>query len=792
MKSEHRKSPKIETLGRWIIRWRWAIIIATMAIVIAAGSDANRIEFNNDYRVFFSKENPQLLSFEALQNIYTKDDNIQFVLSSHTNDLFSADFLEAVSWLTDEAWKLPFTTRVDSLTNFQHSEAEGDDLLVDDLVSSPRNLSAEDLAKIESVAYNDPLLYNRLVGDKRNVTGVNVTLTLPEEDTTEGAQAAIAAWDLSQRFEVKFPEIKVYLTGVVMLNNAFGESAIGDMSTLIPLMYLSIIITMGVLLRSVTGTIGSFTVIIITTVTAIGLMGWLGIDMSAPVSSAPTMIMTLAVADSIHFLVTFLQQMRLGRTKHDALVESLRTNFQPILLTSITTAVGFLSMNFSDVPPFRHLGNVVAIGVMAGWLFPTIFLPAFVAVLPVRVTVKEESESGLIDRFAEYLIRNRSWFLWGPAVVVVVMATLIPRLELNDQFVNYFDERVTFRTDTDYAMDNLTGIYSLQYSLNAEDSGGISNPAYLKKLDEFATWYRQQPGVMQVITLSDTMKRLNKNLHGDDPAYYKIPDNRELAAQYLLLFEMSLPYGLDLNNQINVDKSATRFTITLANLTTSEIRFLLEKADTWLSENAPAYMRATAASQIVMFTYISERNVKSMIGGSVFAVIIISFILIFALRSTKYGIIILIPNIAPAVLGFGTWALFVGEMGLSLSIVTGMTLGIVVDDTVHFLSKYNRAQREHALSAEDSVRFVFQRVGKALIVTTVILVIGFGTLSLSAFRLNAWMGQLTAIVIIFALFADFLFLPALLITLDKLKQYKPQPTEDMKGIISHGKSEITV
>ena len=792
MKSENRKSSKIEILGRWIIRWRWAIIIATIAIVIAAGSGAKRIEFNNDYRVFFSKENPQLLSFEALQNIYTKDDNIQFVLSSHSSDLFSADFLEAVSWLTDEAWKLPFTTRVDSLTNFQHSEAEGDDLMVDDLVSSPRHLSAEDLAKIEEVAYNDPLLYNRLVGDRRNVTGINVTLTLPEKDTTEGAQAAVAARELSHRFEVKFPKIKVYLTGVVMLNNAFGESAIGDMSTLVPLMYLSIIITMGVLLRSVTGTIGSLTVIIITTVTAIGLMGWLGIDMSAPVSSAPTMIMTLAVADSIHFLVTFLQQMRLGSTKQDALVESLRTNFQPIFLTSITTAVGFLSMNFSDVPPFRHLGNVVAIGVMAAWLFSTIFLPAFIAVLPVRVIVKEESKSGFLGRFADYLIRYRSWFLWGPAVVIVVMAVMIPRLELNDQFVNYFSERVTFRSDTDYAMDNLTGIYSLQYSINAEDSGGISNPAYLKKLDEFATWYRQQPGVMQVITLSDTMKRLNKNLHGDDPTFYKIPDNRELAAQYLLLFEMSLPYGLDLNNQINVDKSATRFTVTLANLSTNVIRSLLESADAWLYENAPAHMQATVASQIVMFTYISERNVKSMIGGSVLAVIIISFILIFALRSTKYGIISLIPNLAPAVLGFGTWALFVGEMGLSLSMVTGMTLGIVVDDTVHFLSKYNRARREHELSAEDSVRFVFQRVGKALIVTTIILVIGFAIMSLSSFRLNAWMGQLTAIVIIFALIADFLFLPALLITLDQSKQYKSQPKESMKGILNYEKSEITV
>ncbi len=729
-----------------------------------------------------------MVSYEALRDIYTRDDNILFVLSEPEGDLYSREFLEAVAWLTDEAWKLPFTTRVNSVTNFQHSEAEGDDLIVGDLVIDPAGLTAEDLAKIEKIALNEPLLYNRLIGDKHHVTGINVTLTLPEKDSMEAVVAATAAKELAGNFEENFPDLDVYITGMVMLNNAFAEASIKDMSGLIPIMYGGILVITVILLRSVAGTLGTLLVIMFTTISAMGLMGWLGIPMSAPVSTAPTIILTLAVADSIHLLITFLQEMRRGRSKKDSLVESMRVNFQPVLLTSLSTIIGFLSMNFSDAPPFRHLGNVVAMGVGAAWLFSIFFLPALIAVLPVKVRVRQENESNLMDRFADSIIRRRSVFLWGSVAVVTVLALFIPRIELNDQWVDYFAPSISFRTDTDYAMENLTGIYNIEYSMGAGESSGINNPIYLQNLEKFSQWYRQQPGVMQVSTLSDTMKRLNKNLHGDDPAYYRLPDTRELAAQFLLLFEMSLPYGLDLNNLINVDKSATRFTVTVTNLPTREIRELLTQSERWMQDNLPDYMQATGASSTVMFAHISERNVKGMLGGTAMAVLLISTLLGVSLRSVRYGLISLIPNFVPAILGFGAWALLVGEIGLSLSVVTGMTLGIVVDDTVHFLSKYLRGRREHGLDAEEAVRFAFRRVGQALLVTTVILVVGFGILSFSAFRLNAWMGQLTALVILFALLADFVFLPALLITFD---QKQTQTQTDTEGVQDYEKNVVT-
>ena len=331
-----------------------------------------------------------------------------------------------------------------------------------------------------------------------------------------------------------------------------------------------------------------------------------------------------------------------------------------------------------------------------------------------------------------------------------------------------------FRQDADYAEANLTGMNNFEFSLPAAESGGISEPEYLETLERFSAWYRTQTDVMQVNSIADIMKRLNKNMHADDESYYRIPDSRELAAQYLLLYEFSLPYGLDLNNQINVDKSASRVTITTRDVATKELRALIATGEQWLRDNAPEYMHVNAASPTVMFAHISERNIKSMLGGSFLAVLAISLILAFALRSVKYGLISLIPNIVPAVLGFGFWSALYGEMGLSLAMVSGMTLGIVVDDTVHFLSKYIRAKREKGLAGAEAIRYAFHTVGKALAVTTVILAIGFVILGMSSFRMNSWMGQLTAIVIVFALIADFILLPAFLLVVDRKKEKRSQ------------------
>ena len=332
--------------------------------------------------------------------------------------------------------------------------------------------------------------------------------------------------------------------------------------------------------------------------------------------------------------------------------------------------------------------------------------------------------------------------------------------------MKYFDDSIPFRTATEFASENLTGIYTIDYSLGNGEVGGISEPAFLADVERFAEWYEAQPGVLHVNTLTDIMRRLNKNMHADDETWYRLPDERELSAQYLLLYEMSLPYGLDLNNQINIDKSATRMTVTLDSVSSNQLLSIEASAQAWLADNAP-YMKSGGASPSVMFAYIGQRNIRSMLIAASLALVLISIILIFALRSFKIGMVSLIPNLAPAGMGFGLWGLMYGQVGLGMSVVMGMTLGIVVDDTVHFLSKYLRARREQGLDAPDAVRYAFHTVGVALIVTTLVLIAGFMVLTQSAFKLNADMGLLTAITIGLALIADFIFLPPLLMKADK-------------------------
>ncbi len=752
--------------GEWVVRFRWWIILGTFLIVAAAASGARFLAFSSDYRVFFSDENPQLQAFDALQNTYTKNDNVLITLAPANGQVFTRENLAAVEELTKLSWQVPYSIRVESVTNFQHSWADGEGLVVEDLVKNAMDLSDLRLQKTKNIAVAEPLLLNRLISPSAHVTGINVTINLPGKSITEVPEVAAYVRNMAKEFRVTHPDMQVYLTGIAMINNQFFEAGQQDMQTLVPVMFLIIAVLMWVALRSLAGTLSTLLLIGMATATALGIGGWWGVLLTPVSANAPVYILTMAVADSIHILITLFHEMRHGKTRDEAIVESLRVNLKPVFITSLTTAIGFLSLNFSDSPPYWDLGNMVAIGVLAAFFYSVLFLPALMSVLPLRVKVGETGKNGAMDRLADFVINHRKALNWGMLAVIIALAVQIPRIEINDTFEEYFDHRYTFRTDTDFVTENLTGFESIEYSLSAGEAEGISKPEYLAKLEEFKEWYRQQPNVLYVGTLTDIMKRLNKNMHDDDESFYTLPKNRELAAQYLLLFEMSLPYGLDLNNQINVRKSSVRFTVVFREINTKTVLALEEKAQVWFEENGLPGMQTHGASPLIMFSNIALRNVKSMLFGTALALILISGILMVALRSFKFGLLSLIPNLVPAFMAFGLWALVFKEIGMAVSVVIALSLGVIVDDTVHFLSKYLLARREQGKTPAEAVRYSFHTVGKALWVTSIVLVAGFLVLASSGFTINSHMGYLTAFTIGFALLADFLFLAPLLMRIE--------------------------
>jgi predicted RND superfamily exporter protein len=660
--------------AEFILGHKWMTVILSVLWIMAMGFGAQNLTFTNDYRVFFGEDNPQLMAFENLQDTYARNDNVMFVLAPQNGQVFTRETLTAVAWLTERAWETPYSTRVESLSNYQHTSAEEDDLLVEDLAYEPRNLTDDDLIRIRDIALDEPVLINRLISPKAHVTGVNITIELPGVDPiTENPEVVDFVRQLRSEFNAEFSDIDVRLTGIIMMNQAFPEASQYDMSTLFPLMLLLFVVVLYFWVKGFSGTISTFIIIIFSIVGAMGMAGWFGIALTPPSFSAIMIIPTMAIADSVHVLMNYLLMMQKGETREEAMIDSIRINFQPVFLTSVTTAIGFMSMNFSDAPPFHDLGNIVAMGVMIAFVLSLTFLPAMMLLLPGRQRVGETASSRAMQRFAEFVIAKRGKLLVGMGLGCLLLISFVPQNELNDDFVKYFSEKIEFRRDADFASEHLSGLYLIDYSLESGQDGGVSDPGFQQNIEDFANWYRQQPEVIHVNVISDTFKRLNKSMHGDDQAWYRLPAERELAAQYLLLYEMSLPYGLDLNNQINIDKSATRMTVMLYNMTTRTVLELEQRAQRWLRDNVPSSMHNEGASPTIMFSNIGERNIKSMLLGTTVALMLISLILVFALRSFKIGLLSLIPNLIPAALAFGAWGILVGQIGLALSVVTGMS-----------------------------------------------------------------------------------------------------------------------
>jgi len=462
---------------RWaemVIKFKWPVLFLSIALAMGLGSQG-KMEFDGDYHLFFSESNPELEAFDALQEKYTKDDNVVIVLTPDNGDVFTKDNLAAIEALTTEAWNTPYSSRVDAVTNFQFTSANEDDLYVDDLSYESAKKSEAEIAEIKAKALKEPLLVNRILNEKGSVTAINVTVRLPGEDSAkEIPEVTTFTRQMIVDFQEKNPNFSVHTSGMVPLNTAFFESSQKDLM-LTMVMLLIVILTTLVLTRSISSTIATLFVVLFSIISAVGFVGIMGIKITPPSAVFPTMIMTLAVADSIHILITMLQKMRKeGLNKTAALVESIRLNFMPVLITSLTTVIGFLTMNFGDVPPFWDLGNITAFGMTMAFIYSTTLLPALMAILPVKVKVQKEDafqQNSWYTRMGQYVVHQPVRISVLSIAMIAVLSFLATRNEFNDEFVNYFDSSVPFRADTDYISDNLTGIYNVEFSVGSGESG---------------------------------------------------------------------------------------------------------------------------------------------------------------------------------------------------------------------------------------------------------------------------------------------------------------------------------
>jgi predicted RND superfamily exporter protein len=766
MSATRLRGERVRAYGEAILRWRLAVIALTVVAVLVCGFGLRYITFNPDSRVYFGPDDPGRQALDQLENTYSRATSLLFALAPHDGDVFTPDALKAVATLTERAWQIPYSSRVNSLTNYQHSWAEGDELFVEDLVGDVSSLDAAELERIRWTALAQPELVDLMISPDARVTAVNVDIIKPGQDHDEVTTTAAYARALADEIRAAHPDIDVYLTGGVMADVTFAEAAQRDMATLVPASAGLIAVALAIGLGSVLSALVTLVIVLISVAIALGVAGWAGMELNSATVGAPIVIMTLSIANCVHIIASVRRHVDDEGGRPAAILESLRVNASPITMCSLTTVVGFLTLNFSESPPLREFGNVVALGMVVEYLLAITFLPALLAYVPVGRPGRVFDLAAAMRRFADFVITHRRLLLMANFVTVIVFAGGLTRLYVDDDFVRYFDERFAFRTDSDFVQRNLVGLNALNFSLSSGSDQGIADPAYLTKLDAFAEWYRGQPNVKHVTSLSDTLKRLNMNMHGDDPSEYRLPDSRELAAQYLLFYEMSLPFGQDLNNRIDVARKATRVSVFLDEASSAEVREIAAAGEAWLAQNAPE-IASPATGLSIVYANMSTRNIRSMLFGTVLELIVISGLMLIVLRSVRIGLISLAPNVVPALMAIGLWGYLGGEVNLAVSVVYAMTLGIIVDDTIHLLSHYLRARREQGMEAEAAVHHAVSSVGVPVIITSVALVIGFGVMALSGFAVSSLMGLLCALTIGFALGTELLFLGPILLAFER-------------------------
>ncbi|WP_160153587.1 RND family transporter [Microbulbifer sp. ALW1] len=774
----------------WLSANRGKVLLIASCLFIVAISGALNLKFSTDFRVYLSADHPDVQQIDLVERKYTKNETLFVGISPTSDSAYSEKTLTLVAELTRALWQTPYARRVDSLTNFQYSHAQDDDIFVRNLYKPQNNSASQSTIneKVREIAQTEPLIKNFLAGEDGRALGIQITLQLSDQldrRMQQTPEAVTFVRNLIERTQAKHPDYEYFLAGSVLMNQVMGEAALQDTLYLVPFGYLVIILLMAFLMRSFIGialTLGTAT---LSNGFVFGIIGWTDPILAPVAGFVPNAILVIAVADCIHLLTTYYAKLSSGESVEESLASALSRNFNAITLTSITTIIGFLCLNFNESPPYRDLGNMIALGCLFAYVISVVIVPALLLSLPISRQPRAPTLTQFMPRLSAHIVRRSNPYFFLGCAALGVFCYLATYNQFEDNWNNYFDHSFQLRQDSDAINRDLTGLHRVDFDIEVSgtSSATITSVEYLQFVSQFSEWLRTQAEVRYVSAIPDTIARLNKNMHGDDITQLKLPDSDNLSAQYLLLYEMSLPYGLDLTNQVAFDKRASRVTAILDKSTSEQLLTFSARAQTWSRQNGPDSVQVSNPVGLdVAFANLSRSNIKSMLWGTALAFTLISLLIGITFRSFIYGFISIFSNVTPAIVALGIWAVTASTIGLATSAVISMAIGIIVDDTIHFLSKYRYARNALNYSPEASIEYAHRDAGTAILTTSIILAAGFLVLGLSPFEPTSQMGNLLALTIVTALVIDLVFLPCLLLKLDPQKKPKPSQASQNESL----------
>lgn len=748
-----------ERLVGLVLRLRWVLFLGLLGAFLFLAAGLSRLDVSADNRAFFGSSNQEYLDLRRIDDTYTLSSTLLVMVVPPDGTAFEPDTLRILRQMTDDAWHIPYSLRVDSPINHTHTYANEDELLVEPMLDEFAEVTPEVAERFRDLALASDDMRNTLLSSDGTAYGISIRVVMPENQQDARLEVEGHLSQMLDAWRADYPEWEIRATGAMLGNNLLARVAIEDILYLVPLAFVAVTLLFMLAMGSILKVATSLAVLFFATVATFGFAGWTGVTLTAGTAISPLAVMVLVSTSCVHIILAWIRAAE-DDTDPDPFRHSLTENLAPVTVSHLTTAFGFLCLNFSPSPPLADMGNIVAFGLVFGHLSVFIILPAFLSGRQTQGAGRFMVTGAQMRLFAGWVIaRQRLWLTVFP--VAVGLGVLgITRIDYDDNVIRYFDHRYDLRRDSEAIQDRLTGLEALQFSFRAPDGASVFEPDFLRRIDRFATWLETQPNVVAVAGLTDIIKDLNQNMSSGDPNAYVIADSQAANAQLLMFYELSLPVGMDLNVMMDVDRTQTLVTATIRSDHSTEIRTVAEAAEGWLAVNEPSI--ATRASGVaIAFARISERNNSQMLGGFLLVLGLISATMMATLRSFRFGLLSLVPNLIPAVLAFGFWGITLGSVNLGSTVVTTMTFGIVVDDTVHFLMHYMRCRRR-GMDVRSALEDTFSVVGSAIVLTSVALIIGFVIMAASGFAINQHIGLLTSVVIFFALLSDLFLLPALL------------------------------
>lgn len=758
----------IANLIQLLVARRYLFFALALVIAAAVGWGITLTGTDTGTRAILSESDDYAKEVEQTLKDFPSSTSAVFVFETDT-DVFNMQALRAMESLEARFSEIQGAIAVGSLLSRRFNDDDAERYGRDYLIPVLDGLTEDDLAAIRKIALADDDLTKRVISPTGDMALASVKYTVASD--TQDARHAVgeSIYALRDSLREAYPEVRIYTLGNVLFELDGYRATVKDRMYLFPIVIAVSIFLLRFCLKSLPYTLCLFSIAFLSVGLSVGSFGWLQITFNQISALGPLVVLVVAMAHGIHIAAIYAQGLAEGRPKEAAMVESLIVNVQPVTLASVTTAMGFLCLNYSSSPGIYGFGNVVAIGVLWAYLMTLLLLPTLLLWLPTNKTPKPLGVQRFIVAVGKLVQTRGTALFWGSSLLIAVTLALLPLNKLDFNRYSFVDEDSDLHHVITAMAEKIGNDQALVYSIRSGAYYGITEPEFLRQVETFSNWVESQSEASFVSSYTDLLRSLNKSEHDDDPAYDVLPTDKLQIIDYLVSYQLIQEIEPNLEPIFNADYSTIRIVIGTSNLSNGQLITLNDRIDAWLDANLDPRYDVLHGNNTIRWARLDQAIASELMKGFSLSFILITLTMLVGLRSFTYGTISILPNVAPATIVFGFWGVFIGELSPYILMLFSISIGLVVDDSVHMLSKYITA-RKRGNTPEEAVNYSLDKAGSAITITTVSLSIGVFILVFSNTFHFQNVALLLAPIIIVAWLLDLLYLPTLLIRFDNWRE----------------------